>query len=125
MITITRLPTTPTKCPATPWFICTLWLADYHIAKAETGDDLKRAAELLDWVAAHALPSDVLAEQVHPETGAPLSVSPLTWSHATVVSTMLGYLTRLDRIEAPPVRSTLVRPLRHLSVDQPVPEIAG
>jgi glucoamylase len=26
----------------------------------------------------------VLAEQFHPYTGAPISVSPLTWSHATL-----------------------------------------
>ena len=29
-----------------------------------------------------------MAEQIHPYTGAPLSVSPLTWSHATFVSTV-------------------------------------
>jgi glucoamylase len=45
-------------------------------------------------VAAHALPSGILAEQVDPYTEQPLSVSPLTWSHAAYVSTLLSYLQR-------------------------------
>jgi GH15 family glucan-1,4-alpha-glucosidase len=35
-----------------------------------------------------------MAEQVHPYTNAPLSVSPLTWSHATLVMAMREYLAR-------------------------------
>ena len=46
------------------------------------------------WVAKHALPSGVLAEQVHPFTDAPLSVSPLTWSHAAFVAAFLEYVER-------------------------------
>jgi GH15 family glucan-1,4-alpha-glucosidase len=77
--------------PGNPWFICTLWLADWRIAKAKSIDELKEALPILEWVASHALPSGVLAEQVHPESNAPLSVSPLTWSHATVVATLSAY----------------------------------
>lgn len=40
----------------------------------------------------------MLAEQVHPQTNAPMSVSPLTWSHATVVSTLMAYLAKLDQM---------------------------
>jgi len=36
----------------------------------------------------------VLAEQIHPETGAPLSVSPLTWSHSTFVECVMSYLAK-------------------------------
>ncbi|MEM1028197.1 MAG: glycoside hydrolase family 15 protein, partial [Planctomycetota bacterium] len=85
--------------PGNPWFICTLWMADYAIAKASTVDELKSAARYLEWVADRALPSGVLAEQVHPETNAPLSVSPLTWSHATVVATVVQYLTKLESLD--------------------------
>ncbi len=84
--------------PGNPWFICTLWLADWRIAKAKTVEELREALPIMEWVANHALPSDVLAEQVHPETNAPLSVSPLTWSHATVVSTMVGYQQKLNEM---------------------------
>ena len=41
----------------------------------------------------------VLAEQVHPYTGGPLSVSPLTWSHATLVSVVGNYVRRLAGFE--------------------------
>lgn len=84
--------------PGNPWFICTLWLAQWYIATAHTQADLQPASDLLSWVASHTLPSGVLAEQVHPYTGEPLSVSPLTWSHAAVVSTVQAYLARLNTI---------------------------
>ncbi|MEM7682724.1 MAG: glycoside hydrolase family 15 protein [Planctomycetota bacterium] len=84
------------RVPGNPWFICTLWLADYAIARANTVEELEPARKRLEWVAERALPSGVLAEQVHPETNAPISVSPLTWSHATVVSTLVAYYNKLD-----------------------------
>ena len=88
--------------PGNPWFICTLWLAEWHIAKAKTPDELKKALPIFDWVADHALESGVLAEQVHPYSNAPLSVSPLTWSHATVVGTLMRYKARLQEMNACP-----------------------
>ena len=88
------------RIPGNPWFICTLWLADWHIARATSPAELARAQELLEWVAAHALPSGVLAEQVHPETGEPLSVSPLSWSHGTFIATVLRYLEREGQLAA-------------------------
>ncbi len=84
--------------PGNAWFICTLWLADYYIARAETKTDLEKALEILDWTTRHALPSGVLAEQVHPTTGEPVSVSPLTWSHSTFVATTMNYLRKLSLI---------------------------
>ncbi len=81
-----------------PWFICTLWLADYHIHRATTGEELAKALPIIEWVADRALPSNVLAEQVHPETNDPLSVSPLTWSHATVVATLTAYADKYQEI---------------------------
>jgi GH15 family glucan-1,4-alpha-glucosidase len=86
------------KVPGNPWFICTLWLADYRIASARNLEDLERAVEILEWVTKRALPSGVLAEQVDPLTGAPLSVSPLTWSHSTVVATVIAYLRKLEAL---------------------------
>jgi GH15 family glucan-1,4-alpha-glucosidase len=80
--------------PGNPWFICTLWLAEWYALTARKLEDLKSAIDILEWVAAHALPSGILAEQVDPYTEQPLSVSPLTWSHAAYVSTLLTYLQR-------------------------------
>ena len=84
--------------PGNPWFICTLWLADWYIARAVSPAHLDRARELIQWVVDHALPSGVLAEQVHPYTGEPLSVSPLSWSHGAFVSTVLDLLAREEQL---------------------------
>src|SRR5262249_44275704 len=80
--------------PGNPWFICTLWYADYLIAMADEPEQLREALAILEWVDAHKLPSGVLAEQVHPYTNAPMSVAPLTWSHATYVATIQAYLDK-------------------------------
>ncbi|HEY8666480.1 MAG TPA: glycoside hydrolase family 15 protein [Tepidisphaeraceae bacterium] len=85
--------------PGNPWFICTLWLADYYITRAQTPAELKMALPIFQWTANHALESGVLAEQVDPYTNAPISVSPLTWSHATVVSTVIKYLEKLEELQ--------------------------
>lgn len=84
--------------PGNPWFVSTLWLADWYIARAVSPTHLERARELIEWVAQHALPSGVLAEQVHPYTGEPLSVSPLSWSHGTFVSTVLDFLAKEEQL---------------------------
>ncbi len=86
------------QVPGNPWFLCTLWLAQWHIARATTADDLQRPMELLRWVMAHAHPSGTLAEQLHPYTGEPLSVSPLTWSHATFVTTVCRWEDAFRRL---------------------------
>jgi glucoamylase len=82
-----------------PWFLCTLWLADYYIAAAKTAEDLGRALKIIEWTADHALPSGVLAEQMNPLTGEPVSVSPLTWSHSTFVATIMNYVQKSQQIQ--------------------------
>lgn len=80
--------------PGNPWFICTLWVAQYHIRKARSLEELEPARKILDWVGEHALPSGVLAEQLDPHTGDPVGTSPLTWSHGTLVLTITEYTER-------------------------------
>ena len=77
-----------------PWLICTLWLAKWYIAKAKKTDDLKRALELVNWVADCSLETGVMPEQVHPITGESLSVAPLTWSHAEFVDVITRYVKK-------------------------------
>ena len=84
--------------PGNPWFVSTLWLAEWYIATARTLDDLERPRALLEWCRSKSLPSGVLAEQVHPYTGEPLSVSPLTWSHAAFVSAVQHFARRSAQI---------------------------
>jgi GH15 family glucan-1,4-alpha-glucosidase len=86
--------------PGNPWFISTLWLAQWDIAKARTLDELAGAREIIEWTAGHALTSGVLAEQLDPFSGRPLSVAPLTWSHACYASTVLEFLAKLREIKS-------------------------
>ena len=81
----------PKDIPGNPWFIATLWLAEYDIARAENLEELQAVLPYLEWCRKNTLPSGVLAEQVHPVTGSPLCVSPLTWSHSAFVWTVLKY----------------------------------
>ena len=90
------------RIPGNPWFVSTLWLARYHLLRARAVDDLKRGVELVEWAARHALPSGVMAEQLHPTSGEPLSVSPLTWSQAAYLMTVEEYLARSRRLTACP-----------------------
>lgn len=86
--------------PGNPWIICTLWVAQWYIAKAAKPDELARAVELLQWADASSLPSGVLPEQLHPFSGAAVSVAPLTWSHATYVATVCAYLEKYKQLTA-------------------------
>lgn len=88
------------EIPGNPWVICTLWQAQYQIANAKTIDELKPALTLLDWTHRRTRPSGVLAEQFDPYSGDPISVSPLTWSHATYVSTCVMYLKKHEQLKA-------------------------
>jgi GH15 family glucan-1,4-alpha-glucosidase len=84
--------------PGNPWFICSCWIAEYRIARAETLDELHAAIPLLEWVQQRALASGVLAEQIDPYSDSPLSVSPLTWSHAEFVSAVRWYVGKHRRL---------------------------
>ncbi len=83
------------KVPGNPWFICTLWLAEWYIEAARTREELQRARNLLEWAAKRCSKSGIMAEQLHPFTGEQLSVAPLAWSHATFVLTVKKYLEKI------------------------------
>lgn len=74
-----------------PWMICTLWLAKWYIAKAKDIKDLEKALELINWAADNSLETGIMPEQIDSLTGEPLSVAPLTWSHAEFVDTVIRY----------------------------------
>ena len=97
-----------------PWIICTMWLAEHAIARATSVAELQSALDLLRWARSKARPSLVLPEQIHPTTGAPLSVSPFTWSHAQVISVVRGYLDSLRNLR----RNSLEKSAEH-PVDKP------
>jgi glucoamylase len=68
-----------------PWIVCSLWLAQVYISLGRR-DEAKR---LLRWSQDRALPSGVFSEQFDPDDGGAISVTPLVWSHAEYVNTVL------------------------------------
>jgi GH15 family glucan-1,4-alpha-glucosidase len=83
-----------------------MWLVQHQIAKAKSVQDLHEALPQIAWVARHALPSGILPEQLHPLTGEPLSVSPLTWSHGEVVATVMAWLDKRESLDICPTCET-------------------
>jgi GH15 family glucan-1,4-alpha-glucosidase len=98
------------EVPGNPWVVTTLWLAQYYIALAKTVKELEKPMKLLEWAADHALPSGVLAEQLNPFTHEAISVSPLTWSHATFIATVQHYLDKYTHIDLCPTCGHTVHP---------------
>ena len=86
------------EVPGNPWFICTLWQARWYVATAKSVEDLNKALSVISWVVKHALPSGVLAEQLNPYDGTPISVSPLVWSHAEFVLAVSEYLEKYQQL---------------------------
>jgi len=86
--------------PGNPWLVCTLWLAAWLARTAKNLEELAEARALLEWASERATPGGMLPEQIHPYTGEPLSVSPLTWSHASLVTAVEMYLDRWRNLKA-------------------------
>ncbi len=98
------------KVPGNPWFICTMWLAQWYIAVAKTTHDLKAARDIINWVVAHQIPGGLLSEQLDPNTGAPLSVSPLTWSHAEFIATVDEFCRKSERLRRSSISTVVPKP---------------
>lgn len=73
------------KQKGNPWVVTTLWLAQFFSTSGRDED----AYKLLEWALERELPSGVLSEQFDPEDCTPLGVTPLVWSHAEMVNTLL------------------------------------
>ncbi|MCP3774372.1 glycoside hydrolase family 15 protein [Paenibacillus sp. MZ04-78.2] len=86
--------------PGNPWIICTLWIAEWEIECAKTLEDLVSPRRTLEWVVSHAMESGILPEQLDPFDGGPVSVAPLTWSHATYVLTVVKYTEKYKKLLA-------------------------
>ncbi|MDO8572584.1 MAG: glycoside hydrolase family 15 protein [bacterium] len=82
--------------PGNPWFITSLWLAQYYIAKAKNASDFDVVKKWINWVVEYSLPSGVLSEQLDTFTGEQISAAPLTWSQAEYVITIIKYLDKLE-----------------------------
>ena len=74
--------------PGNPWIITTLWAARYFLKIRER----EKAMNLIKWVLDHKQSSGVLSEQINPYDNTTLSVSPLIWSHAEFILTIMDYI---------------------------------
>ena len=77
------------EIPGNPWLITTLWIARWRLALGGP-EHRGHALDAVRWCLDRGTRSGMLPEQVHPSTRAPLSVSPLTWSHAELLLTALA-----------------------------------
>lgn len=71
------------------WFVTSLWMAQYYLEVGRTED----AWKIINWTHQRMETTGVLAEQIDVRTGESVSVSPLVWSQAEYISTLLDTLT--------------------------------
>ena len=83
------------------WFICSLWLAQYY-TEIDKSDD---ATRIISWVQSHIQNEGILAEQISPIDETTRSVTPLTWSHAEYIATLLDTITEKKADESPKAHS--------------------
>jgi GH15 family glucan-1,4-alpha-glucosidase len=74
-----------TQYKGNPWVVSTLWLAQYYFGEGRKDE----GQQLLEWAYQRQLSTGALAEQFDPETAVPLGVTPLVWSQAELVSTIM------------------------------------
>lgn len=79
-----------------PWVLATLWKSQFDTATAQQKDDLDKVVDTLKWVERHAFHSGILPEQIDPHTGKAKSATPLAWSHAEYIRTVVMYLEKLE-----------------------------
>jgi len=72
------------------WIISSLWLAQYYLEI----DEPEKATKIIAWVQRHASHTGMLAEQLSPIDESPVSVEPLTWSHAEFLSALLDTIPK-------------------------------
>ena len=73
-----------------PWFVTSLWMAQYYIEV----DEREAAASIMQLVEQYVDGSQMLPEQVSAVNLEPRSVSPLAWSHAEYLASVLDYQSK-------------------------------
>jgi GH15 family glucan-1,4-alpha-glucosidase len=72
------------------WFITTLWMAQYYLETEQ--NDLARS--ILSWINNISMQTSIMSEQISPVDHSLISPSPLTWSHAEYIATLLDTIKR-------------------------------
>jgi GH15 family glucan-1,4-alpha-glucosidase len=68
-----------------PWFVTTLWIAQYYALQGQKD----KATNYIKWALSNTLDSGLLSEQISPEDSKIVGVTPLVWSHAELINTIL------------------------------------
>ncbi|KKQ51314.1 MAG: hypothetical protein UT19_C0004G0083 [Candidatus Woesebacteria bacterium GW2011_GWB1_39_10b] len=84
--------------PGNPWINTTMWLAQYYIETAKSENDMEKVLPWILWAVKYAGSAGTLPEQLDPYSGSHLSASPLVWSHAEYVTTVMSYLEKLEEL---------------------------
>jgi GH15 family glucan-1,4-alpha-glucosidase len=84
--------------PGNPWVITTMWYAQYLVSCAKNENDLDEVKSLIEWCVMYASSAGTLPEQFDPHSGNHLSASPLVWSHAEYVTTIIEYLRKIESL---------------------------
>lgn len=86
------------SAPGNPWFVTTLWYAQYVTELAENKEEIQEVAHILEWTTENTTDAGLLSEQLDLKTGEPLSATPLVWSHGEFVTTVVAYLKKLEEL---------------------------
>ncbi len=86
----------PGPSTGNPWFLTTLWYAEYLIASATSLEELARVRDIFSWTVRYALSTGALSEQLDPRTGDQICAGPLAWTHAAYVRAVQKYLDRYE-----------------------------
>ena len=76
--------------PGNPWFITTAWYTQYLTEFVEKEADLPDVVKRFTWFVERSLPSGAMSEQIDAHSGEPRSATPLVWSHADYVITIIN-----------------------------------
>jgi GH15 family glucan-1,4-alpha-glucosidase len=68
-----------------PWFVTTLWMAQYYALN----NNKDKAIKYVEWTLKNSMDSGLLSEQINPENSKIVGVTPLVWSHAELINTIL------------------------------------
>lgn len=91
--------------PGNPWIISSMWMAQYDINAAKNKEELMQAAEQIKWACQHSYGAGMLPEQLHPYSGSPISATPLIWSHAEYVNTVMEYMQKIAKFGIAPLET--------------------
>lgn len=86
--------------PGNPWVITTLWESNVKFLLAQSAESLQETASIFDWLSARLYGASMLAEQYHPDSGEPLSVGPLVWSHAEALASAMLFESTMSKFKS-------------------------